>query len=162
MAQDYGIFITQPGTDVKSAKTNQVAMNTSNPFIKIDTQTSTGFQTILLLITNDPPEPAAGNTNYLVIYKFAHGYKYTPAVETLYNITNPGASTANAQIYFQDSGQISAHTFDDYANIYTVTDATFVYFVVSKYLGNIAPGQPNLLTGTNIQITCHVFADGVQ
>lgn len=161
MAQDFGILISQPGTATQGAQANQVLMNTTNPFLKLDTQTTTSFQSLLLLITHNPPEPASGGTNYTMVAKFKHGYKYIPALETLFYVSGPGAATANVQTYFQDSGQLSAHTFDDYAFLYASADATWVYFIVEKYLGSFGPGSPNDLTGTNVQITVHTFVEDV-
>lgn len=159
MAQDFGILITQPGVDVVNATTAQVVMNTSNPFIKIDTQTTTGFQTIKLLITNDPPEPVGPATDsYTVVYQFAHGYKYTPCLETLFFIQSPPPATSFSQTYFQDSGILGQHTAFDFAQLYAVTDATNVYFIVHKNNDHVL-GSPNLLTGTTVLMTQHVFVE---
>lgn len=159
-AQDFGIIITQPGVSVVNAKTSQISMNTSNPFIKLDTQNPKAFQTINLIITTDPPEPpGAGGDTYTVVYQFAHGYKYVPSLETLFNVTsNPPGSTFT-QTYFQDWGQIGAHTIFDGVFLYAIADATNVYFIVDKY--NAGGGSANLLTGTNITITVHVFVEDI-
>lgn len=152
MADDYGIFITAPGTDVVNAPVNKVVMNTSNPFIKIDTQNPKGFQTILLLITTDPPEGV-----YTTVYSFAHGYTYIPSLETLFYISNPPPATLAYQIYFQDSGFLAVQSFvTNYTLIYAVADAINVYVIVDK-----SHSTANLLTGTNIQITTHVFVEDV-
>lgn len=157
---DYGIVITAPGTDVSGAPTSQVVMDTSKPFLKIDTQTATGFQTLTLLITTNPPEPVNPATDtYTVVYKFAHGYKYVPSVETLFNIISPPPGAVFSQTYFQDSGIIGAHTASDAASLYVVTDATYVYFIIDKFNDQSGIGQANLLTGTTINITTHVFVD---
>jgi hypothetical protein len=164
MSQDVGIFITAPGTDgsggSQGTAANKMLMNTTIPFIKLDTQNNKAFQTITLLITNDPPEPSGGNPyKYTVLYFFPHGYKYRPAVECLFYVSNPGASTANTQTYFQNEGQLSAHTVDDYCVLYAIADATNVYIVCLKW--NDGFGLPNLLTGTNVQITPHVFVEDI-
>ena len=161
MAQDFGILITAPGTDVIGAPKNKVLMNTTNPFIKIDTQTATGFQTILLLITTDPPEPSAGNYTRTIVYQFAHGYKYVPSVEMLFNVTSAPPGAAYTQTYFQDSGIIGQHTALDSASLYTSANATNVYIICEKFKSATGSPQSNLLTGTTIQITSHVFADGI-
>lgn len=162
MAQDFGIFITQPGTSVTGAAANKTLMNTSYPFIKIDTQASAGFQTLLMLITNDPPEPSGGAIDkYTVLYQFAHGYKYLPALETLFWDKQPGAGTANAQAYSQDGIFLSTNTAFDYAYLYAIADATNVYLICHKFLDSASGGSANLLTGTNVQITIHVFVEDV-
>jgi len=159
-AQDFGIIITQPGTAVANAPTSKVSLNTSNPFIKLDTQNPKAFQSYLLIITTDPPEPVGPATNtYTTVASFAHGYKYVPSVETLFNLTSPPPGTTFMQTYFQDGGQIGGHTVNDGAFLYTLTDQTNVYFIVNKF--KTAGGSSNLLTGTNVTITVHVFVDDV-
>jgi hypothetical protein len=160
MAQDFGIIITQPGTAVANAPTSKVSLNTSNPFIKLDTQNPKAFQSYLLLITTDPPEPIGPATNtYTTVAFFAHGYKYVPSLETLFNVTTPPPGTLFMQNYYLDGGQIAGQTTNDGAFLYAITDQTNVYFIVNKFKG--PGGLSNLLTGTNIAITVHVFVDGV-
>lgn len=160
MAQDFGIIITQPGTAVTNAPTSKVSLNTSNPFIKLDTQNPKAFQSLLLLITTDPPEPVGPATNtYTIVYQFPHGYKYVPSVETLYFVTSPPPATLFIQNYFLDGGQIAGQTVNDGAFLYTITDQTNVYFIINKF--KTVGGSSNLLTGTSVAITPHVFVDDV-
>jgi hypothetical protein len=157
---NFGIIISAPGTSVTNAKTSQLVMDTSNPFIKIDTQNPVGFQTINMLITTDPPEPpSGGGVTYTTIYKFKHGYNYIPSVEALFYVQSPPPGTHFYQVYFQDSGTIAAQTADDGAFLYVIADATYVYFIVSKF--NDGYGSANLLSGTNILITTHVFVQDI-
>lgn len=152
MADDYGILITAPGVDTTNAPTSQVVMNTSNPFIKIDTQNPKGFQSILLLITTDPTEGV-----YTTVYSFAHGYKYVPSLETLFYVSAAPPATLAYQTYFQDSGFLAVQSFvNNYVLLYAVADATNVYIIVDK-----SHSTANLLTGTNVQITTHVFVEDV-
>lgn len=160
--QDYGILVTVPGVDQQGVPLNQVTMNTSYPMLKLDTQKPNAFQTILLSIVTDPPEPPPTNSHtYTIVYQFAHGYTYKPAIETLFNVTTPPPSTSYTTPYFLDWTILASKTFDDFAGIYAVADDTNVYFIVDKYKGNTGFAQSNLLTGTNIQITVHCFLDGV-
>jgi hypothetical protein len=158
-AQDFGIIISQPGVAVSGASTNQIVMNTSNPFIKLDTQNPKAFQQISLIITTDPPEPVGAGDTYTVVAQFAHGYKYVPSLETLFNVTAAPPGATFTQTYFQDWGQIGAHTIADAVFLYAIADATNVYFIVDKY--NAGGGSANLLTGTNVSIGVHVFVDDV-
>lgn len=160
--QDYGILITQPGTDASGAPTlNKTTLNTSYAQLKIDTTNPFGFQTLTMSIINDPPEPAPGNNTYTVIYQYRHGYTYKPAIETLFNVTTPPPSTSYSVPYFLDWTPLAAKTVDDFAALYAVVDDTWVYYIVDKYkrIGGFA--QSNLLTGANINITTHCFLDGV-
>lgn len=159
MSDGFGILISQPGSDITSdIPDSKVLMNTSNPFLKLDTQVKTSFQTITLLITTNPPEPVSGHT-YTIVYQFAHGYKYIPAVEFLFFVSSPPPATVFTQLYYLDSIVLKSTTVNDYAALYATVDATNVYFIVDKF--NSGSGSANLLSGTNIEITSHVFVDDV-
>ena len=162
MAQDYGILITQPGIDVAGAPASQVSLNTSNPFIKIDTQNKAGFQTITLIITTDPPNPGAfpNTTKYTELYKFNHGYNYVPSLETLFYVQNFPPGLLGGQTYAQDALFLGGHTVDDSTFIYATADAQYVYIICQKYKDDLS-GQTNIITGTNIQITTHVFVEDI-
>lgn len=158
MADTFGIFVSEPGTDITTAPANKTLMDTNHPFIKIDTQVKTSFQTLTLLIVNDPPEPAGAGHKYTQVYKFAHGYKYIPSIEVLYYVTNSPPLALYTEPYGQDTIELSAQTAFDYAILYASADATNVYFYIDKY-NNGGLGSPNVLTGTNITITTHVFVE---
>lgn len=159
MAQDYGILVTQPGVGTDGSTLNEATLNTTYAVLKIDTTNPTGFQTLTMSIVNDPPEPAGVGHKYTVIYKYKHGYVYKPAIETLFNITTPPPATSYSTPYFLDWTALAAHTVNDYAALYAVTDDTWVYYIVDKWNGG--GGLANLLTGCNINITTHCFLDGV-
>lgn len=157
---DFGVWISTPGTSVINAKPKQLLMDTSYPFLKIDTQNKVGFQTITLIINTDPPEPTAGGANtYTVVKSFAHGYKYIPEVEMLCYVQTPppGQVYPQFQTYFQDYGRIGAATGGSAAALYAIADATNVYLVVEK--SRPSGGSTNLLSGTNLLITLHVFVE---
>lgn len=158
--EDFGIIISQPGIAVSNATNSQISLNSRLPFIKLDTQNPKAFQTILLLITTDPPAPVSPATeNWTTVYSFAHGYKYIPSLETLFYIPTTPADSTFTQTYFQDSGRLSSKSSQNYAEIYAVANATNVYFIVHRY--NITTDPVNLLTGTNVQITVHVFLEDI-
>jgi len=160
MAQDFGIIISPPGSSVTD-RNSQFTLNTSNPFIKIDTQNDAGFKTITLIITTDPPEPPpTGALNYTQLYKFKHNYTYIPSLETLFYVSSPPTAPYNTatQTYFQDSGTIGGATINANAGLYAVADATYVYIYCTKYSTD---GSITLLTGTNVQITTHVFVEDI-
>lgn len=156
---DFGILISQPGNDALSGAESKITMNTDHPFIKIDTQNNKGFQTITMLITTDPPEPVGTGTRYTTIYSFDHGYKYIPSIESLVFVSSPPLATSFTQTYFQDSGILATHGVLDQAKLYIVPTATTVYFIIAKT--NFGGGSANLLTGTNLQITTHVFVEDI-
>lgn len=155
---DYGIKTSLPGQSVFGQ--GGLNFDTAKPFIKIDTQNTQGFKSLTLLIVNDPPEPVGPAIfSYTVLYKFKHGYAYKPSLEALFYVVTPPPGTAFYQQYFQDAGVIGAHTAFDQATIWAVADATWVYIVCGKYKEGF--GTANLLSGTNLQITTHVFVEDI-
>lgn len=160
MAEDFGIKIVVPGSDVANANNAQVSLNTSNPMFKIDTQTGKGFLSLTLIITTDPAEPVFPVTDqYTTLYSFTHPYKYVPSLEALFQVTAAPPGATFTQTYFQDFGQIGAHTVFDAVFLFAVADATKVYIICDKY--NAGLGAANLLTGTNVKITLHVFVEDI-
>lgn len=162
---NYGISISLPGKDATTSSGPQLGFNTNYPFAKIDTQNPNAYQSFLLIITTDPPEPAGttgNNYTYTLLYKFKHGYTYTPQHESLIWVEQPGAGTANSQTYALDLCVISRHSAYDQAALIMVAGDTYIYIVCQKfYDSGTGIGQHNLLTGTNLKITTHVFADDI-
>lgn len=156
MANDYGIQISAPGVSVSGAKTSQLLLNTEYAFLKIDTQNDAGFRTITLLITNEPPyNPPSGYYNtWTVLYKFKHGYTYIPCLESLFYINSAPAGN-NPQQYFMDYGIICQQTPADSVYLYAVADTSYVYIICDKY------GANDLISGTTVQITTHVFVQDI-
>lgn len=159
MAENVGIIISSAGNSAVGAKAANILMNTAHAFIKIDTQNDAGFQTITMIITTDPPEPSGGTDAYTQLYKFKHGYTYIPSLETLFFVSSPPPILTGGQVYSQDSIFLGAHTVDDGVTIYAIADATWVYFICDKF--NDGTGHANILTGTNLQITTHVFVEDI-
>jgi hypothetical protein len=161
---DYGIKISLPGSDAVSGSGPDLGFNTEYPFAKIDTQNNAGFQTITMLITNDPPEPASGSLYaYTQLYKFKHGYSYVPSFEHLmYLQSPPPGPPPKYQQYALDIMLLSAHSPYDQAVLWPLVDDTYVYFVVQKFYDNsVGLAKHNLLSGTTIQITSHIFVDDI-
>lgn len=158
MADDYGILISGPGNSVSGAKLGQLVMDSGNPFLKIDTQNAVGFQTITLLITNDPPEPpSTGGNTFTTVYKFKHGYTYIPTVEMLCFVQNISPSIHGVMPYFQDWGFLGGSTVNDQVTFYAVADATWVYLILEK--SNFGGGSANNMSGTTLVVTTHVFVE---
>ena len=160
MADNFGILVTQPGISTTNAPANKVLLNTKNPFIKIDTQNTAGFTTILLIIVTEPPEPVPNGTTNTTLYKFKHNYTYVPSIESLFYVTVPPVAPYNngTQLYFQDSGQIGAASVGALASLRAITDATYIYIICSKQSFD---GSKTNLSGTSVQITVHVFVDDI-
>ena len=157
MNPDYGMKISLPGQNVLSTLPSNIVFNTKNPFIKIDTQKSTGFQTIMLSFINDPPEILTGGDTYTTIFKFAHGYDYAPSIETLFYVSVAPPNGAFYQNYFLDSGIIASQGFTATAYLYSIYDSKNIYFIVHKF--NLGFGANTQLTGAVVEITVNVFVD---
>lgn len=73
------ITVVTSGANINTTNPNEIIMNSSDPFTKLDTTNIASFQTINLLFNHEPPEPTLINpyTNTLV-YQFPHNYSYTP------------------------------------------------------------------------------------
>lgn len=158
---DYGIKISLPGVNVLKDNPTSQTTNMNFPNLKLDTQNPTSFQSLLLLITNDPPEPVSPGDRYTTVYKFAHGYTYIPSVETLFFVKTPAPGTVFYQNYFQDMGIVASQNVGSFATLYSTADATDVYFIIDKSDLMSPSPAPNLLTGLTLEITCHVFLDDI-
>lgn len=158
---DYGVKISLPGVNVQENNPTSQTTNLNFPNLKLDTQNTNAFQSILLLITNDPPEPSSPGDKFTTVYKFAHGYTYVPSVETLFTVKSAAPGTVFYQSYFQDMGIVASQNVGSFVTMYASSDETNVYFIVDKTdQMNIGPA-PNLLTGLTMQISCHVFLDDI-
>lgn len=162
MSTNYGILISAPGADITSASAAQQLFNSGNPFLKIDTQNPTGFQTMLLLITTEPPYPAVGNDGYTVVAKYKHGYTYPPALTSLFYVVST-AVTGYYQQYAMSTTSTTGITLSavdpgDMTFLYAVADATYVYYIVHReyYIGTAMP-----ISGTTVRITTQIYVEDV-
>jgi hypothetical protein len=155
-----GIWISAPGNSVYNANPSQLIMNTANPFLKLDTQNPAGFDTFELLINTDPPEPSgpSWDSTYTIIHSYPHTYKYIPTIEMLCLVQNPPPSAPSGlPVIAQDFIMIDSQSQDDGVIFYAIADATDVYLIIKKY--NDGSGSANLLTGTNLLVSVHVFVE---
>lgn len=155
---NFGIKVSAPNISAGSATGSNVIFSTKNPFYKIDTQNSKGFPTVNLFFAHDPPEPVSpSNQQDTIVYQFAHGYTYKPAIATLFYVSTPPAGGQAYQQYFYNFGYISQVDVLDIAYMYSVADATNLYIVVAKRSSGLA----NNLTGMGVKFTCYVPVEDV-
>ena len=93
MAQDFGIIISPPGSSVTDRTSGQFTLNTSNPFIKIDTQGSemdifNGGQRVMhaarfiqLELSLIEYNQGAPLMNTMMRYMYANGFRLSAHVE---------------------------------------------------------------------------------
>lgn len=156
MAQDYGMVISEPGVSTSDATGPKQVFNSSRTHLKLDTQNPNALKTILLLITNDPPEPGTSPTRTL-LHKYKHGYKYIPTVDSLVYVKTPPPTTSSYQQYFMNWGVFSQMNTVDFAALYITTDADWIYIYCEKYRGLSA----NPLSGASLQITIRAHVDDI-
>ena len=164
MANDYGIKISAPGYDARSATNLQLLLNMEYPIAKLDTTNIVSFQDILLTFVNDPPEPAVPGVTpaTTLVYSFNHGYSYTPQVWSLINVVvPPPSSMPTYDVFNQEQALLSILTIVDYASLRIVTDATKVYFYVDKYQSGLPGGGPNPLGSCQVKIRVYVFVQDI-
>lgn len=150
--------ISTPGVNVANASTSQLILNSNYPFIKLDTQSTTSFLTINLVLLKDTPEPTAPATDAITtVYQFAHGLNYAPKIWALFQVTIPPVGTHFYQPYFQEAGVIGGTTVDDLVTMFYSADNQNIYIKVDKY--NDGVGSANNIIGATFKITLLTFID---
>lgn len=156
---DIGIKISSPNVDARDASNNELLLSSKYPYLKLDTQSTTSFQTVTLLFNNDPPEPGGTGTKTTTVYSFAHNLGYTPRVWALFQTVITPTGAAFHQDYFQDAGIIDQQTVNDQAALYITSDSTNISIKVDK--SNFGGGSPNNLIGSSFKFTIFTFIDDI-
>ena len=153
---NFGIKVTGDSTNINEAGIEQTLLNSKDPLMKLDRANSVSFQNIRIFFANEPPVPAANTTTTTLLYKFKHGYDYTPAIWSYCRFD--GAITT----YFVDSGTIAGTTTGigtSYAQIFTGADSAYCYIYIFKYTGPLA--APVYVAGSALNFRFYVFAQDV-
>src|SRR5574337_828212 len=120
--------VARKGYDASSAQDANLLVNSKYPFIKLDTDSSVSFQTIVFTFNTDPPEPVLPSTSQdTTVYSFPHGYNYKPSFWALIQTLAPIPATHFYQAYFQSSGVVSAYTSSDSASFTVTADNQNIY-----------------------------------
>lgn len=148
---DYGMKTSKKGESALSTDYANILMSTRFPFAKIDQTMSNSFRTTHLTFLNNTANGV--NTE---IYRFAHGYDYTPQMWGLWEITW-GPGVPSSWYTFNGYGTVSSSTGMPYAYVSYGIDDTYVYL----YAGWYDPFglSPVDLTGTTLTLTTYIFAD---
>ncbi len=153
------ISASAPGTSLLTASGAQITFNTRYPFAKLDSTNQNSFEVITVFFTTEPPNPAVGvgNSGSLetFIYKYPHGYTYTPSTWFLISLDNftsvkgsegswivgaaTGLSPANAQFNIK-------------------VDSTNVNFYINKYWSNDGITPAPSVIGFFVSIRAYIFA----
>jgi len=156
---DFGIKISEKGSNVNSADVTKLLLNSKYPFSKIDTQHPNSFTTLRLTFYNDPPE-VIGTTTITKVYPYLHGYPYTPQYWAMGRVVSPPAGFGgyydNTFSDMQD-GVVRGETPADLAYIFLRANSTSIDVYIAKYYNTV----PLPLTGMVIDISFYVFVDGI-
>lgn len=156
---DYGIKISTPGVDARTATDLQLLLNMKYPIAKLDTTNVASFQDVTLTFATDPPEPGAGNTNSTTVYSYAHGYTYVPQLWSMLTVTVPPTSQPIQQPYSQEFIVLSQKTPVDIAILRIRADATNITYIVEKSQGGAPVANP--LQPCVVKVRTYVFVQDI-
>lgn len=72
--------VSASGVNVQAAAGPKSLLSLNAPMTKLDTTNIVSFQTISLLFNHEPAQPTYGAPTDTLLYQFAHGYTYIPAI----------------------------------------------------------------------------------
>jgi len=170
MSNNGPISVSAPGTDLRTATGKDVILNTRYPFAKLDSTNLVSFQSIEISFANDPPNPDGSTSDNLttLIYKFPHGYKYTPTVWCMFQRTVGAGDQGDLTVtkfgpYQYESGVIAVSSASDLANYATLelaADDTNIYLGVMKVnVGAFGPDPPVNIAGYTLLVRVYVFVE---
>ena len=154
MSSDYGIKISPPQIDARTATNLQLLLNMQYPIAKLDSTNPVSFQDVTLTFANDPPE-SVGASVLTTVYTFKHGYNYVPQVWAMMTVLVPPTSRPIEQLYNQNFLTLALTTPFDTAVMYVKADATNVYFIVDK--SRFGGGGANPLQPCVVRVRTYVF-----
>jgi len=158
---DYGLKISAPGYDARTATNLQLLLNMTYPIAKLDSTNGVSFRDITLTFATDPPEPALDSFNSTIVYSFAHGYSYIPQMWSMITMTTPPASRTILQPYNQDYMILASVTPADIAILYIRADATNINYIVEKTRSSLPGNGPNPLAPCVIKVRTYVFVQDI-
>ena len=154
------ISVTSNGVDIKNASTKDILLSSQYPLMKLDQANQNSFQNVSLFFNNEPPDPAPSNSNSTLVYKFSHGYSYTPSVWAFCEAVGVTIHGTFQTTYFNDSGLIGGSNTGvnvSYTTITTGVDSTYYYVYVNKFINST--GTTAHIAGATLNFRFYVFAD---
>jgi len=159
---DYGITVSSPNVDTKTASITQQLLTTKYPLMKLDRNNPVSFQNIRIMFNNEPPSPTANNTNNTLLYSFKHNYSYTPAIWSFCKADGVTIAGVTGTSYFTDSGLIGGNDTvvnTSFAQIKVGADTTYCYIYIVKFTNST--GTPTYVAGAALNFRFYVFAQDV-
>ena len=157
------ISVSAPGKSLIGATAQDITFSTRYPFAKLDSTNQNSFEVISLFFNTEPPNPpsnASGTTHSnTLVYKYAHGYTYTPSTWFLLSLNNFTSTLGPEGSMILVSGQLPGST----NAIFNITvDDTYVYFYIYKTWGYVFgtpdPNPPNII-GYTVSIRAYIFVE---
>lgn len=151
---DFGIKVSSNGNDAKIATGSELIMSSKYPLAKIDRTNPTSFQNIHIVFNNNPP------LGPVLVYKFKHGYTYTPTIWSLVQSFGVGAPYT-ADPYIMDAGDLLHDSMSSYCQFYVEADSQYVYYYVNR-LVDTRSGVNVTVAGVALRVRTYVFVEDVQ
>lgn len=151
------IAVSAPGTSLKGAVGSDITFNTRYPFAKLDSTKDTSFQNISIFFGVDTPNPDGVTAFSLntIVYQFAHGYNYIPAIWCIFQRNGAGdqgdLTVTKYGEHGYENGLIAVSSNSDFnqsANLTLLADQTNVYIGVTK---NYITGGPFTDPSVNLE-----------
>lgn len=158
---DYGLKISAPGFDARTAAASNLLLNMQYPIAKLDSTNGVSFRDVTLTFVNDPPEPALDTSNSTTVYSFAHGYSYVPQMWSMITMITPPASRTILEAYNQDYMTLAEVTPADIAVLYVRADANNIMYIVDKTRSSLPGNGPNPLAPCVIKVRTYVFVQDI-
>jgi len=147
---DYGIRTSKKGENATSSNMSDILMSTRFPFAKIDQTMDESFRTTHITFLNNTLNGVSTE-----IYRFAHGYDYTPQMWGLWEVTWGAGILVSGT--FNGYGTIVSTTGIPMASLSYSFDDTNVYlYAMWTDPFGLSPLD---FTGTTATLTTYIFAD---
>lgn len=151
---NYGIATSRDGVNVQGASLNNTTFTTKYPLAKLDRTNTVSFQNINLTFLNDTAAPPLAGSNSVLVYSFAHGYKYIPSHWMMGSLTG---GTNNYPYIEDEEALLSSITNGSQAILVIKTDSQNVYLFVNK-TNLFGDGNPSI-SGVALSLRLYVFVE---
>jgi len=165
MANNGPISVSAPGKSLIGAVGKDITFSTRYPFHKLDSTNPNSFEIISLFFNTEPPNPtpptSTATFSNTLVYKYAHGYSYTPSTWFLISINN-FTTTIGPEGSIIFTSPTSGLPNSTNARLNIQVDDTYVYFYVYKTWGYVFgipdPNPPNII-GFTVSVRAYVFVE---
>lgn len=159
------ISVSAPGVSLIGVAAKDITFSTRYPFHKLDSTNMNSFEIISVFFNTEPPDPvmptSTATFSNTLVYKYAHGYTYTPSTWFLLSLDNFATTIGSEGAMILTIGQIPGST-NAIFNIQV--DSTYVYFYVAKTWGYVFgtpdPNPPHII-GFTVSVRAYIFVNDI-